>query len=263
MQTQEIEVQNPKKPTGTASVVRALQLLNAFTGGEPSMGVSDVAEIAQLPTSTAHRLLSHLVKGGLVAKDGPRYYLSERLFELGNHVSHSHPNGLRNTVAPFLGEIFKASQQTTHLAVLDGAQIVIIDKISGLTTYQAKTLIGSRHPTVCTALGKAMLAFHEESVVYDTIAAGLPRRTRHSIVKPDVLVKQLAEIRRTRLSFDREESTLGQSCIASPIVSEGRVLGALSITGRTQQIGHPQQAAMLTRATMQIQSALASQVAGI
>ena len=89
--------------TGTASVVRALHLLDVFTGDQPELGVSDIARRAEIPTSTVHRLLSHLVKGDLVAKDGPSYRLSDRLFELGNRVGHSRTRGLKDTAAPFLG----------------------------------------------------------------------------------------------------------------------------------------------------------------
>jgi hypothetical protein len=66
----------------TASVLRALQLLDVFKGDQPTLEVSDIGRSAGIPTSTAHRLRSHLVKAAIVAKDGSSYRLSDGLLLL-------------------------------------------------------------------------------------------------------------------------------------------------------------------------------------
>lgn len=238
--------------TGTASVLRALQLLDVFTGDQPRLGVSDIGRRAGIPTSTVHRLLSHLVKGDFVTKDGSSYRLSDKLFELGNQVAHSRPKGLKDVAAPFLGELFGATRMTAHLAVLDGPEVIVVDKVVGLSTYPARTVIGGRYPAVCTSLGKALLAFEPETVIRSTIAAGMPQRTRHSLTSPAVLLQQLVETRATRLAYDREEASLGQMCVAAPVISRGQAVGAISLSGAAQSFDVAANGAILVRVTAQL-----------
>ena len=250
--------QNSDATEGRASVLRALQLLDVFTGDQPTLGVSDIGRRAGIPTSTVHRLLSHLVKGDFVAKEGSSYRLSDRLFELGNQVGHSRPKGLRCIAAPFLGELFGATRLTTHLAVLDGPQVLIVDKVVGLSTYQSRTDIGGRYPAFCTSLGKAMLAFEPEAEIRSIIAAGMPRRTRHTLTSPAALLQELAQTRTTRLAYDREEATLGQMCVAAPILRDGRAVGAISLSGAAQSYDVAAHGAALVRITAQLTRKLES-----
>ena len=98
------------------------------------MGVSDIARRADVPTSTAFRLLAYLVESGFVAKDGTLYRPGDKLFELGNQVALCRPLGLREQAAPYLGELYAATGMTVRMAVLDGTEIVIVNKIVGLRT---------------------------------------------------------------------------------------------------------------------------------
>lgn len=237
---------------GTASTVRALQLLDVFTGNTSLLGVSEIARRAGLPTSTTHRLLSHLVRGELLTKDGTDYRLSDRIFELGNQVTYSRPHGVRNVAGPFMGELFGATGLTTHLAVLEGAQILLVDKISRIQPQPARAVVGGRYSSVCTALGKSLLAFQPEPAIHKVIAAGLPRRTRFSMTKPSDLLLQLAEVRASRVATEYEESTLGQHCIASPIFNNGTVIAAIGISGEPTEVDVPKHRSLLLRATSQV-----------
>lgn len=241
---------------GTASTVRALQLLDVFTGDNSLLGVSEIARLAGLPTSTTHRLLSHLVRGELLAKIGTDYRLSDRMFELGNQVTYSRPHGVRNVAGPFMGEVFGMTGLTTHLAVLEGSQILLVDKIARLQTRPARAVVGGRYSAVCTALGKSLLAFQPELQIHKAIATGLPRRTRYSMTKPSDLLQQLAEVRASRIATEYEESTLGQHCIASPIFNDGHAIAAIGISGGTTEVDLPKHRALLIRAASQVSNEL-------
>lgn len=243
---------NRAESSGTASTVRALQLLDVFTGNTSLLGVSEIARRANLPTSTTHRLLSHLVRGELLTKVGTDYRLSDRMFELGNQVTYSRPHGVRNIAGPYMGELFGATGLTTHLAVLEGAQILLVDKISRLQTRPARAVVGGRYSSACTALGKSLLAFQPEPEIHKVIAAGLPRRTRFSITKPSDLLHQLAEVRTSRIATEFEESTLGQHCIASPIFHDGIAIATIGISGGTGEVDVPKHRALLIRASSEV-----------
>lgn len=248
-----------REDAGTASAVRALQLLKVFNGDEPSLGVSEIARRAKIPTSTTHRLLSHLVKGELLTKDGPNYRLSLHLYQLGNQAMHGQVQGLRETAAPYLGELFSRTRLTANLAFLQGPEIVMIDKVVGLQGYRSPAIVGGRYPTTCTGLGKAMLAFESEESIQDVLTFGIPRRTRHSISSIPELRKQLAATRATRLAFDREEATLGQFCVASPIIVDDHAVAAISLSGRVGSYDVAAVSALLVQATNQLASKVKDQ----
>ncbi|MDO1484624.1 IclR family transcriptional regulator [Rhodococcus rhodochrous] len=252
----EADADRKNEQRGTASVLKALQLLDEFLSGEESMGVSDIARRAGVPTSTAYRLLAYLVESGFVSKEGTRYRPGDKLFELGNRVAHSRPRGLREQVAPYLGELYAVSGMTTRLAILDRADIVIVDKVVGLRTLPAPTAIGGRAPATCTALGKALLAFQPTDEVAKVLPDPLPRRTRHSITNLAILYRQFAETRATGLAYDKQESVLGQVCVAAPIVCRGKAVAAISLSAPAVRVNLAHSEAALTRAVRQIERTL-------
>lgn len=214
---------------GTSSVLKALKLLDVFRDGESALGVTEIARRVEVPTSTAYRLLAYLVEGGFVVKDGPKYRLGDRLFTLGNQVSLCRPKGLREQASPHLGELYAATGLTVKLGILEGVEVIILDKIVGLKTAPAPTAIGGRLPANCTSMGKALLAYAGDTSFLD---ADLPRLTRFSVNGRELLERQFREIRDTRLSYGSEEAAIGQVCVASPIVRDGQAIAAISLSSR-------------------------------
>jgi DNA-binding IclR family transcriptional regulator len=107
---------------------RAVDLLNAFTEGPGSThSLAEIARRTGLPKPTLHRLLAALDVLGLVEKTPAGYQLGIRLFELGEHVPRKQK--LREAALPFLQDLFEASHDTVHLAVLDGTDVVYLERI--------------------------------------------------------------------------------------------------------------------------------------
>lgn len=242
-----------EEPQGTASVLKALQLLDVFASGGGAMGVSEIARKAGIATSTAFRLLAYLVEGGFVAKEGTQYRPGAKLFQLGNQVGFCQPQGLRESLSPYLGDLYAATGMTARLAILERDQVVIVNKIVGLRSVPAPTAIGGRVPVTCTALGKSMLAFQSAETTERILQSPLARLTRHSLTNRGLLLRQLQEIRSTRLAFDREESVLGQVCVGVPIIRDGLAVAALSLSAPTRHSNFDRAPVVLRRVADQIE----------
>lgn len=223
----------------TTSVGKALKLLDAFghRSTVPSVGtvqsgigVSELARRADLPKSTAFRLLAHLEQNGYVERVGTSYRLSWHLFELGNIARQQTPFDLRRVAGPHLGELYRATGHVTQLAVLDGLDVVYVEKLRGQRAVTVPTAVGARMPASCVALGKAMLAFSTRSVVTRVMEAGLSRRTPYSIVEPGALSRELTRVRAGGFALDREEAALGAACVAAPVLLDGVAVAALSVS---------------------------------
>jgi IclR family transcriptional regulator, KDG regulon repressor len=214
------------------SVGKAMALLTAFDRSTP-LGVSELSRKADLTKSTAYRLLTVLEELGLVHRDGSRYRLGTKLFELGNQVAYCCPSSLREIAHPYLDELHQSSRQTTHLAILDGGDVLYLDKLFGHNQVRTPSHVGGRAPAHCTALGKILLAY-ASSPYFALAGAPLVRRTRYTVVQPSLLNEQLDEAKTLGVAFDHEEAALGLTCVAAPLRNrKGTIVAAISVSGST------------------------------
>ncbi|NUP27666.1 MAG: IclR family transcriptional regulator, partial [Nocardia sp.] len=118
-----------------------------------------------------------------------------------------------------------------HLAVLDGNDVVYLDKIGGRLAGAVPTRVGGRQPAHCTAVGKAILAY-ADGERGDVFGAGPVRpSTRYSIATAAQLRTELAKVRAHGIAFEREESLSGFGCVAAPVGEIGQAVAAVSICG--------------------------------
>jgi DNA-binding IclR family transcriptional regulator len=153
-----------------------------------------------------------------------------RLFELGSQVPRQ--RGLREAAAPFLADLFEATHETVHLAILDGVEVVYVQKLDSRGGPRVPSRVGGRLPAHCTGVGKAMLAFAPPARLDEVLAAGLRRRAPRTVVAPGLLRQELAEIRERGVAVEHEESSVGIACVAAPVLDADRIaVAAVSITG--------------------------------
>ncbi|WEH12928.1 IclR family transcriptional regulator [Streptomyces sp. VNUA24] len=231
---------------GTTVLGRAFTLLDVLREEAPGLGLAELARRARLPKATAFRLATQLVELKILERNGLEYRLGQKLFELG---AGTRSQALRAVATPYLEDLYEAVHETVHLAVLNGTEVLYLDKISGRRRPSSTTEVGDRKPLHCTALGKAMLAFSGTELLATVVEQGLERRTRHTIAVPGLLHQQLARVRESGVAYDREEYALGVTCVASPLLDRsGRGRGAISVTGPTSRF-HPERVAAAVRTT--------------
>jgi DNA-binding IclR family transcriptional regulator len=217
------------------SVGKAVAVLNAFQGsGGALLGVSQVAERAHLAKSTAHRILNVLVENGYVERAGERYRLGRAVFELGQLVPGCRPRK-RTPAMPFLMDLYEFTHSTVHLAILDGTDVLYLQKIYGSHTMSLPTRVGGRAPALCTSLGKAILAFSDVGTRNAVLAAPVPRLTPRTMVNPLHLRAALDRFQASGIAEDFEGTILGARCVAAPIFADhsGFATAAVSISYTT------------------------------
>lgn len=241
----------------SVSVRKSLQLLDALAGADGPANLSELARRVSLPKSTTFRLLGQLVDSDFVTRVGNTYQLSVHTFEVGNQALRQHSPSLREIAAPYLGSLFQNASFIVNLAILDGADVVWIDQIQGLRAPRTPGVVGGRMTAVITALGKAMLAFSPRETVRSAIGGDRVLRTARSVLAPGLLLNQLNTIRRTGIAFDHEDSALGVTCVAAPILTAGKPIAAISISGPTGRYQPDSVAPLVRRTAERIAHALA------
>lgn len=194
--------------------------------------MTELSKALGLGKSTVHRLLTSLAARGYVRKnlENDRYRLGLKAFEVGSRALGQLT--VRESVAPFLRSLAAASRETVHLGVLDGWEVVYVDKMESLQILQMYSAIGRRAPVHCTALGKILLAFQPEEEVERFLRRRLRPYTPLTIVDPDKLREELERIRTAGIAIDNEEFEIGLKCVAAPVRDfGGRVVASLGIAG--------------------------------
>jgi DNA-binding IclR family transcriptional regulator len=194
---------------------RALAVLDAFDASAPRLTLTEIAERSGTPLTTAHRLLAELTEWGALSRraDG-RYEIGRRLWDLGLLAPVSLE--LRQVAAPFLLDVHTATRDTVHLAVRDGLSALYVERISGRESVPVVSQVGSRLPLHATGVGKVLLAAAPGDVVAEALAAPA-RATRHTVVDPARLRRELTEVRRRGWARTAEEMSLGTLSVAVPV----------------------------------------------
>jgi DNA-binding IclR family transcriptional regulator len=137
---------------------------------------------------------------------------------------------LRTTAQPFVEDLYTALHQHVQLAVLQGDQAVVIERLSGPNAVKLTSQIGGHLPLHCSGVGKVLLS-HSNPVFSEKILAGrLQRFTPKTIVDPDVLRRELAYCRSTGTVVVNEELSEGAQSVATRIIDhQGSVVAALSV----------------------------------
>ena len=225
------------------SILRASNVLRCFLGEKSHFKISEIARQLKLDRSTTYRILLSLEKCGLVEKDQKtgEYSLGLSIFEIGN--TYLRRMDFPKLSKPIMTELALTVQETVHLAVLSGTEIVYVDKVDSPRTLGVMSKIGQRAPVYCTALGKVLLAFqpeNEQSRIIRKIR--LTPLTPRTITSKEKLVEELKAIRKQGYSLDHREIEGEVECIGAPIRDHlGNVIAALSISGPQKKIGTPQE----------------------
>ena len=212
---------------GASVVSRGLRLLFAFDDAHRRLTLSELAERAELPLSTAHRLVGELVGGGaLVRRPNGEYVVARRLWQVG--LLAPVEAGLRELAAPFMNDLHAATRATVHLAVREGTEVLYLERVSGRVSVPVVSAVGSRLPLHATGVGKVLLAHAPDEVVTDVLGR-LVRITRHTITQPARMRDQLERVRRDGYATTIEEMTLGTCSVAVPVRAGDRVIAGLGI----------------------------------
>lgn len=214
---------------------KALRMIELFCASPAPRGVSELGRELSLPKSNIHRLLTTLeAEGYLRRTDDKTYTLTFKLWSLGAMMMSRIDV---KAVAPVhMQRLVKATGESSLLAVLDGYDVVYIDKVESEQAIQATTKIGSRIPAHCVGTGKALLAWQSS----DFIAGLLPKLkayTSATIHKPRALADQLDLTRKRGYAVNRGEFRLGVSGVGAAIRDrDGRAVAAIGVWGPDERI---------------------------
>ncbi|MFA4927704.1 MAG: IclR family transcriptional regulator, partial [Patulibacter sp.] len=223
----------PRKPA-VQSVARAARILLAVASTPEGLTAKQVAESFELALPTAYHLLSTLTGEGLLAKDGQRRYVVGPQAAVIAHAM------MRDAAPPesYVEALRRLAEETGEMAYLSAwrrGQIEVLEQVAGAHAVAvgaiATGFCGEPH---ARATGKLLLAYADD-VVRETVLRATPLRplTPHTITDEARLREELGRAREDGYACDREEYSLGVTCVSAPIRESGVVVAALTVSAPT------------------------------
>jgi IclR family KDG regulon transcriptional repressor len=226
-------VNQPDLHAGVKSALRVLDIFELLAQHPEGLSLSEIAAALGIPKSSAHSLIytllaRHYLREGWHER---KYHLGPRLFEIGSGYAAS--TDLLTDGQEVVRATARACDETVHLAVLDGAEVVYVAKEEGTNTVRIVSAVGRRFPAYGTGAGKMLLSnlpAAELDVLYPPESA-LPPITEKTITDATAFRRELALTHARGYALDCEESTPGLCCIAAPIYGvDGNMVAAISVS---------------------------------
>ena len=230
-----------REPRYSQSLERGLAILGCFTPERPVLGIADIADELGMSRSTTHRYVITLVALGFLEQGASRKYrLGLHVTDLGMSALNS--TGLSEHARPYLEELRQRTSYTVSIAVLDGPEILYVDRARsfrrGQNLIDLNLRPGSRLPAYCTSMGKVLLAYLPQAEQHELIGnMTLTRRGPNSITSKKALRTELEHVREEGMAVNDEELAKGLYSISAPVRNESReVVAAINIAAHSSMI---------------------------
>jgi IclR family transcriptional regulator, acetate operon repressor len=224
----------PGAPTEPDSAtLRAFALLELIAGAPTSPSLEDLTRASGLPKPSVYRIVRLLMRGGLVDREmhEKRYVIGSRMSALSLIVQMRSPQ--RRLRRAILARLVDEIGETCNLTMIDGNEVVYLDRVETSANVRLHMRLGSRVPLHCTASGKLLLSDLPIEQVRRLIGPGpLKRYTERTIVSVPALLRELAKVRASGIGTDNREYLTDSVCLAVPVTDpRGRICAAVAVHG--------------------------------
>jgi IclR family pca regulon transcriptional regulator len=213
------------------SLKRGLAVIRALGDPGPGQTLADIARATGLTRAAARRFLLTLVDVGYARSDGRLFSLTARTLELG--YAYLSSLGLPEIAQPHLQRLVEHVHESSSVSVLDGDSVVYVARAASSQRIMSVAInVGTRLPAHITSMGRVLLA-ELEPVELDELLATLKFSpvTANTIVAPDALRAELAQIRDQGWAIVDQELEQGLRSIGAPIRAPGgKAVAAVNIS---------------------------------
>lgn len=219
------------------AIDKCFAILELLAQSKEPMGISDISGKLGLNKSTVFNIGHTLMDLNVLENqtDG-KFVFGTRFYILGNMAGKR--SKLIQTARPYLETINEKTKLSAFLGLRSDRRVILIDKVDSAYGIKVSSEIGMRMPILAGAGIKAMLSQLSDEEIDEVLArTELKRYTPYSIINKAAYKKEILEVRKQGIAFDREEYIEGMVAFAIPIKAKGRDLqAAIWAVGLTRQV---------------------------
>ena len=232
------------------SLEKGLNILSLLSQRGSPIRLEELTRITGMKKTTCFRFLQTLKRLNYVEQDpeSKKYWLGTRIISLG--LSALNNLNIRKLALPFMKKLREETGETVNLSVLDGTDIVFIERLQSSFIVDSNLHVGSRLPVYCTSMGKAILAHLPEAKVEEILSQiHFEKRTEKTIVSPKSLREELKKVRARGFAINDQELEKGLYAVAAPILNHnGEAIAAMNIS--FPSVRHPREESIIVFSKM-------------
>jgi DNA-binding IclR family transcriptional regulator len=218
------------KASPNSALERALAVVETLLEADHPIGLQEIAARLCLPRQTAHRIVNQLIEAGLVQRqiDKDRITPGPRMRRLAlKTLYYTHRTGPLHAL---LEELAERTGETCNLGVLDGDNVLLLDRVESHWSLRVHSEVGRRLEFHSSSIGQLLVAFLPKERRHRLISARpLKRFTSFTITEEAGLEAEFANIRRRGYSMSNQGTMVGMFSVAAPLSdSAGRVVAGLA-----------------------------------
>lgn len=203
------------RQNGIQVIARAAAILRTLETNRDGMSLGEIARSVGLARSTVQRIVNALAAEGFVSANGAR---SLRIGPAIAGLAAASSSNTANLVAPYLRALGDDVGETVDLALLSGGSATFVDQVQGRHRLVALSAVGERFPLHCTANGKAILACFSPEDADELIDKSLAEHPQHPLRDRRALLREIEEVRQTKLAYDLGEHGEGISAVGTALL---------------------------------------------
>lgn len=237
IEADETEVTGGSDPNMMTSLVRGLEVIQAFSRQDRSLTISQISQKTGIPRAAVRRCLYTLNALGFAgSEDGRLYFLRPRILALGHAYLTSSP--LARIAQPLLRRVSNELRESCSVAILDGGEILYIARASVSRIMTIDLDVGSRLPAAYTSMGRVLLAGLPDRELDAHLAAVKPfPPTPYTLPNDGILRAEILKVRAQGYALIDQELEVGLRSIAVPIRNmDGKVMAAINVGAHASQV---------------------------
>jgi len=220
----------PESESFVRAFVRGLQIINVMGQGDHRQTLAEIAAATQLPRTAVRRFLFTLIRLAFVRTDGKHYWLTPRVLGLGLSYLSSLPYW--REAQPTLEELSARVRQSCALSVLDGADIVYVQRQHTKRILPMSPSLGSRLPAHLVSMGRVLLAgLPDAEITHYLETTTFKRHTSATVTEPERLHAEILKARAQGYAWvdgELDESICG---LAVPVRNrQGETIAAINVS---------------------------------
>lgn len=212
-------------------LLKAKQILDYIAEAAEAPTLNDLSKNIAISKPTIYKILKTLEYCGYVRVEGDdkRYRLGTVFLHYAESVDRS--INIIEIARPALRKLRDATGETINLGMVQDNSIILLSKLESTHSIKLVSIVGGKMNMYSSSMGKALLAEYPSRKLEKYLATVKPQKlTENTITDRDALIQDLAATRQRGYSIDNVENQPGVYCLGFPLVSQGHIYGAFSIS---------------------------------
>jgi len=220
------------------AIDRTFDILESFLRKTDELSITELAESTGLSPAVTHRIVTALLKKGYLTQKDKRgkYALGLKFLNFSYFIQKN--TAIANAAFPYILELYKEANEAVTLAIRDGDEILVIERLDVSHDLRVGGGVGKRAPLHTTAVGKLYVSRMSE-IERQQLFKGqsIIKYTKLTITELSEMEKEIETIKNEGCAYDRDEMEIGIWSVAAPILNiKGNIEAGVAVIAPTARV---------------------------